>query len=852
MLIRQHVRTPIWPYVVVVLCLFLLSVLASQSWRSNRITSDYFDPYRVSQLEPTSDADQNSTQYQGQDNNADVQPVVAPSRVDAVSNSLVLNSPFPVETPRQVATVTPGVGERITLDFSIKDSPTLPQLGTPTAAPLATPATDHSADPVLQQDVTPGIDLAEPVTEPSSAEAPAEIPRVFPYSRVLNDEYERLATEPLCRTWSHAAIRLLDQLNQSQSLVSPDTTKLLKQLASHAQQANRLVEQTQRLSLRADILRVGYATLRRTDLWLQLQKVVATGGDTVPVARMNNIAAPLAAVEQRFRETSHSQDWRKYLLLDEISQYSRGGDEALRRQTARRVLKRMESPKLTEKQAEVFRNPPFDAFHRELCQWAYEPIDYSRLLANIEAYESTRSTGDASLIAGSYDLLRWSNQPEVEKFTELLNVHYRNSNVRVALTSEFLNRMLPAPQQIQENIVDSISGADVYGTANTLNQLQVVLVPDGNNWRIGLEAHGEVASDTAASKGPATFYNQGLARYHARKLLLIDRRGIRVWRAEAVADSETELTGFETDFDGLPLIGWLARSMARQQHDEHYYDAKAEAEAKLEHRATTRFDEEVHARLAEAEKQVNQKLIQPFEKIDLKPTPLDLRTTEQRIIARYRLAGDLQLGAHSPRPQAPGDSLISVQVHESALNNTLTNLKLEGKRTELKALYRELAATFDRTELQVPDDVPDNVIVQFADQEAVRVLCEDGRVTLTLRFAELKSGRDFRCRNFAVRAYYVPDAQQLTANLVRDGIIELMGEGLSNKRIILRGIFNKVLAKSRGFNIVNKKLAENPRLHDVRVNQFVINDGWIGVAMGPTRAGDLEHLAKEKQSRVER
>jgi hypothetical protein len=358
---------------------------------------------------------------------------------------------------------------------------------------------------------------------------------------------------------------------------------------------------------------------------------------------------------------------------------------------------------------------------------------------------------------------------------------------------------------------------------------------------------GHVESDTSASKGPATFYNHGVARYHARKLLLVDRRGVRIWRAEAVADSQTALRGVETDYDAVPVLGWFARSLAQRQHDERYYDAKAETESKLERRASSRFDEEVEKRFAAAEAQLNQTLVRPFQKIDLKPTALDLRTTEQRIIARYRLASEIQIGAHTPRPQAPGDSLLSVQVHESAINNLLANLKLEGKRTDLHSLYRELAAKFERSDLQVPDKVPENVIVQFAAQDAVRIHCQDGRVALTLRFAELREGRN-RWTNFAVRTYYVADAKQHHANLIRDpdAAIELMG-GRIGEKLGLRGIFNVVLDRTRTFNIINDRLAENPRLADTRVHQFVINDGWLGVAIGPDDANDLDHLAKKRK-----
>jgi hypothetical protein len=165
----------------------------------------------------------------------------------------------------------------------------------------------------------------------------------------------------------------------------------------------------------------------------------------------------------------------------------------------------------------------------------------------------------------------------------------------------------------------------------------------------------------------------------------------------------------------------------------------------------------------------------------------------------------------------------------------------------LRTLFRELADTFERQDVPVPDDVPDKVMIQFADQDAVCVQCEDDRVSLTLRITELKSGIH-RWNNFAVRVYYVADADQLYANLVRDpeGVVELMGERVLNK-LPLRAIFNTVFSRKRSFKIINDKIAQNPQLNDSHVNQFVIDDGWIGIAIGPRYANELEHTAAQRK-----
>jgi hypothetical protein len=46
-----------------------------------------------------------------------------------------------------------------------------------------------------------------------------------------------------------------------------------------------------------------------------------------------------------------------------------------------------------------------------------------------------------------------------------------------------------------------------------------------------------------------------------------------------------------------------------------------------------------------------------------------------------------------------------------------------------------------------------------------------------------------------------------------------------------------VLSRNRKLNVINKQLAEAPELRDQQVTQFVIHDGWIGVALGPKAPG---------------
>jgi hypothetical protein len=206
----------------------------------------------------------------------------------------------------------------------------------------------------------------------------------------------------------------------------------------------------------------------------------------------------------------------------------------------------------------------------------------------------------------------------------------------------------------------------------------------------------------------------------------------------------------------------------------------------------------------------------------------------------------MQLAAHTPRPVAPSDRLLCVQIHESTLNNTIEQLRLQGKRCELGELYCDLAEAFQRPVVEIPEDVPEGVTVQFANRNPIALRCDDNRVAVTINIAELKNHRRKTWRNFTVRAYYTPDASQQDANLVRDGYIQLAGRRLGTMdQIALRGIFTKVLSRNRTFNLINNELIQNPRMCDVHVTHFVVRDGWISVALGADATLPLHQAAAD-------
>lgn len=720
----------------------------------------------------------------------------------------------------------------------------------PGAAPPVPPV-DIESDvvsappPVMPSELPEGL---KGQSEPTSPPAVASInddeemrrPVVWPRPEALLAQLEELTSERATADWARRAGEAAEAVSGLETHRDAQAPLLFDHLRKLAGEAAHIAHKLEPLGTRVRLKRAEYALARRVEIWEHVYAVaVADKSPAYPsIVEPRKLTETLNTIEATLRGRTGGEDWRKYLLLNKCWKLTQSGglSEVERRDMARAILVRLETPLLNDTQREFFRRPEFAALAANLRQWAFEPVDPVKVLEEIERYELTRRREPAGEIAGAFQSLRWSPDHEVTQLADRLETHYRNANLRIAVSGHLINRLLPEIKPTAEAVDEVIASADVTGRSETETRLRVRLIPDRLRIRLGLEANGVVASETAASKGPATIHHDSLARYSAKKQVVIDPRGMKVWRSDAEADSETYTTGIQTKYDGLPIFQDIAQRIAQKKQQELMGQAKWEMDNHVANKASERLDREVHQRLHAAEREFQTKVLDPLIKLKLQPTTLGMETTAERLIVRYRLAGDHQLAAHTPRPQAPGGSWLSLQIHQTALNNAIEQIHFDGRQTTVPDLIKDVAKALGQPTPKLPDDLPDDVTLKFAERDSVRVQCESGRVLLVVRLAELKAGKNTRWKNFEVRAPLVPQSDGLDAQLIRDGTIELSGARLNLRdQVALRGIFSRVISKNKAFSLLPENLRQDPRLKDLAVQQFVIDDGWVSLALSPQR-----------------
>ena len=346
---------------------------------------------------------------------------------------------------------------------------------------------------------------------------------------------------------------------------------------------------------------------------------------------------------------------REFLKLKALRDAARPSETAeTRRELARLVLDRTTSDRLTQAQQRLIASGSIVALTEELKGWAAEPVTAEQLLAHLEQYEFSGLTSDGRLVANDLRGLRWSAPRAAQLLSEVVDAHYRNGNVRLAVTDEILNRMLPQPDRIDAPVRDRVMNVPVRGRSSTFTKLSIRLIPDPGRIRIGLEADGLVASDTVSTSGPASFRNSGQSSFLVRKLFVLGPQGLVAWPAMAEAESNYQnLIAMETDYDGVPLVGQFVRNIARNQHDNMKPEAVAEATQKVSVRARNQLDAEINARLKEGGQSMETSQLATLRRLGLDLVPVNLSTTEERATARVRLSTAKQLGARHASPACP-------------------------------------------------------------------------------------------------------------------------------------------------------------------------------------------------------
>jgi hypothetical protein len=670
-----------------------------------------------------------------------------------------------------------------------------------------------------------------------------------------------LAASKPTNGWAAAVLRQIRALGAAVADGSYEANGILQRLAELNRQAPELAEKIadRERELARQLVRTNFALSRRLDMWQELVRLGVAQVKTVPSPE--RLAMCVAKVEGLTRDSAQGQLWREYLLVDALRESSHrppSEQDYTTQQLARRVLERIAQTRLTPPQQKFIASGPVAALRDELRRWVAEStgaaksIGAAKVLQDIETYERRSLPSDARQLALDYQQLTVSPVDGRRRLAERVAWHYRYANVRIAVTEELLNKLMPTRNLEYAPVEDTVLNRPVRGESVMETKVAIRMLPNPERVRMALEVAGSISSLTTTDAGPARFHNDSQSYYVARKPLEIDMNGISIWPVEVDVQNETRVRGLETDFDRVPLVNMVARGVAKSQMAQNSSAASQEVKQKVADKASQRVDAETREGLTKVVRFMNEHVFDPLNALSLDPQLVKAETTPKRFVMGLRLAGEDQLGSHTPRPQALEDSLASVQIHESALNNGIQRLQLDGQKFTLPELSRQIAARLSRPVSWDINPKYAKVTITFAKKDAVVVRCDKrpgdlvGRLTLTLSIDELCKPGQKPWKNFQIVAFYSPEKQGRAAQLVR-GDIEIKPRVMSiTTRMALAGIFSRALSDKNSWGLVPDRIVKEPKLDYTAITQFDIEDGWIGISLGKksqaVKTARLPHL----------
>lgn len=447
--------------------------------------------------------------------------------------------------------------------------------------------------------------------------------------------------------------------------------------------------------------------------------------------------------------------------------------------------------------------------------------------ALVERYETEVAPAAARQLALALERLRVAHAPQADE----LAAQFERANLRLSVTEALLTRLAPSEPDVTELVSETMDGARVRGQSTSSRQLRIEMVPDADEFRLLLAASGEITARTVASKGPGRWFNRADGQVEVGRELLLGPSGFRFQPASAQATASLRILDVRTKFDGLPIFDELLRSVLRNAGERKTPQARRRFQSRVEREAVAELEKVSDERLGSLEEMIDERLKAPLQEMGVRAQWIAGQTTDERATLRLRVAGEHQLGAHTPRPRAPQGSLASLQLHQSACNNVIEQLDIAGRTFTLHELFQHVAERLHRPTLAKLDGLPEGVRVTFASADPVQLSFRDGVVELALRVSRLSSPEQ-SWRDFVVRARYAPDAE--TGRLEREESIRLASTGASRlttrSQIALRSIFTKVFSKNHRIDLL-KPLREREGTADLVLSQFTTEDGWLAVAV---------------------
>jgi len=453
-------------------------------------------------------------------------------------------------------------------------------------------------------------------------------------------------------------------------------------------------------------------------------------------------------------------------------------------------------------------------------------------MKNLSAHPSTEETGRIA------DHLVWLETfRQAPELVHEIHQRFSRPNFHVRVGGELLELGVGGPIDDVAPIDDVILGTVIHGTGHTVGQTKASLTPDPSFATFDALLAAVNSSNNVGRNGPVCIYSTGLTNLSADKRFWLNETGLHAHPAQAAADAHSTINSI-VSIKGRRLVERIAWRRAGKQLGQ----AEAIASQHATSRLSARVDAQADPLIQKANEQYEAKGRKPLGERRAFPDALSFDTLATSLEIHGAQAMPSQLAAPSAPPELTRPADISIQIHESAINNfaetVLTGMRLNDEMVQRTAF--ELLGRLPEQLKPGQDKEPFTIVFPQENVAAqpFTVSFADNEVTITLRGQEYFTG-DRRQPGMNVTAVYKFVKAPDVFKAVRQGDLQIYGFGLkpgARRSVRQEGIYTALQAKFgkifkpeiklQGFKFESGKLAAAGQFVP---REIIAENGWFAV-----------------------
>ncbi|QDV69888.1 hypothetical protein Poly24_36060 [Rosistilla carotiformis] len=419
-----------------------------------------------------------------------------------------------------------------------------------------------------------------------------------------------------------------------------------------------------------------------------------------------------------------------------------------------------------------------------------------------------------------------------------LRGRFRHANLRVGIGGSLISRIATRPFNEPTAINECLLGTFVRGQATLRGTVTTTLLPSDGVAKIQLILNGDLTSQNRGYRKPVTVDALGYGHVTATKVLYLDDAGMRSEPAVASARLSSKIQRVNH-----PLK--IVRKIAMKKAQEQKGAANAEGSRRLERRVAKNFDRQTDENepLGDGKSTPVRDLMAVLGRLGVEE-PSRLWSSESRyLLTTLRQQTDQDLAAAVPPPSVAGSHDLSIQIHESLINNVMTQI-LAGRTmsgTQLQQLGKSLMPEldFDNPET-VGDDSEESEppVITFSRTRPIIFEARDGKVWIGMRGTRFQQGDQSLKMPIRVRAEYLPTFVVGHGYVLqRQGDVEIDFPGtqrLSIGQIATRKKMERVFDRSLPKQLLDKPVRVPVKQlpeSGIRVQEISAQQGWLSLGM---------------------